>query len=165
MERIGHFDPDLVIRGLDILSEFGRPLEITEVTIPTLGEGEEAEQLQADILRQLYTIWFATPRMDGAVYWNVADGTAVSVPGWDENACRGGLFHHDMSPKLSALMLKRLFEEEWHTEEDLVTDAYGCVRFRGFFGDYTAETGNAQFTFGLHRAHPAMTTSRIYRQA
>ncbi len=165
MQRIEHFDPDIVIRGLEILSEFGRPLEITEITIPTLGEGEEAEQLQADILRQLYTIWFATPRMDGAVYWNVADGTAVSVPGWDENVCRGGLFHRDMSPKLSALMLKHLFEEEWHTEEELVTDAYGCACFRGFFGDYTAETGNDRFTFGLHRAHPAMTTHRICRQA
>ena len=50
LKRLDHFDPTIMLRGLDILSEFGKPLEITEVTIPTLGEGEEAEQLQADIL-------------------------------------------------------------------------------------------------------------------
>jgi len=42
-------DPEKVVKGLGYLAEFGKTLEITEVTIPTFGEGEEAEELQADI--------------------------------------------------------------------------------------------------------------------
>lgn len=159
----GSLDPEIMIQGLERMAEFGKPLEITEVTIPTVDDSEEAEQLQAEMLRELYTLWFATPRMESVVYWNVADFTAV-VDGdeWDENRCRGGLFNYDMTPKRSALELKRLFTEEWHTEEELVSDEQGVVRFRGFFGDYKASVGNESFNFGLHRAQPTRTTHQMF---
>jgi GH35 family endo-1,4-beta-xylanase len=159
----GSLDPERMIQGLERMAEFGKPLEITEVTIPTVDDSEEAEQLQAEMLRELYTLWFATPRMESVVYWNVADFTAV-VDGdeWDENRCRGGLFNYDMTPKRSALELKRLFTEEWHTEEELVSDEQGVVRFRGFFGDYKASVGNESFNFGLHRAQPTRTTHQMF---
>ena len=32
----------------------GKPLEITEVQIPTFGEGNEAEDLQAEVLKYLW---------------------------------------------------------------------------------------------------------------
>ncbi len=164
MARIDHYNPEAVILGLDILSEFGRPLEITEITVPTLGEGEAAEQLQADLVRELYTIYFATPLMESILYWNVPDNAAVAVPGWDENLTRGGLFNYDMTPKKSALELKRLFDEEWHTEADLVTDESGCVKFRGFFGDYEANVNGEKVSFGLHRSRGAMTTAQIIKK-
>ena len=153
-----HFDPKNLLRAVEVLASFGKPLEISEVTLPTFGEGEEAEQLQADILRILYTFWFATPEIENVVYWNIADQTAYSEPGWDENAIRGGLFHRDMTPKLSALELKRLFKEQWHTELDLVTDAEGKVSFRGFYGDYTADVENQTFNFGVHKNTADTTT-------
>lgn len=154
-----YFDPALLTKGLSYLEDFGKPLEITEVTIPTFGEGEDAEQLQADLLRALYSIWFATPLMETVAYWNTADGTAWINPmgGSNENNCRAGLFHNDMTPKLAALELKRLFEEEWHTEEGLVTDENGCVRFRGFYGEYTAEMQGATLRFGLHKGEPSLS--------
>lgn len=161
--EIKHLDPDLVIHGLDVLSSFGKPLEITEVTIPTFGDSLEAEQLQADILRVLYTIYFATPLMESVVYWNLADQTAVTEPGWDENACRGGLFHFDMTPKLAALEHKRLFEQEWHTDLELTTDDRGCVTFRGFYGNYVAELGNESFQFGIHKGDLSQTNCSILR--
>ena len=161
MSRIEHYDPEVVIRGLDILSEFGKPLEITEITIPTLGDGEIGEQLQADILRELYTLYFATPQMESVLYWNVPDNAAVAEAGWDENTGLGGLFHYDMTPKRSALELKRLFTEEWHTEEDLVTDENGCIKFRGFYGDYVAKIGETELEFGLHKSRGAYTTRQI----
>jgi len=50
-----HFIVDRLYNGLKTLSSFGKPIGITEVTIPTLGdESLEAEQLQADMLRVLY---------------------------------------------------------------------------------------------------------------
>ena len=44
-----HFDPIKILKGLDVLSEFKKPLEITEVQIPMFGEGNEAENLQAKV--------------------------------------------------------------------------------------------------------------------
>ena len=158
--HVRFFDPLLNIKGLDVLNELGKPLEITEVTIPTFGEGEDAELLQADLLRELYTMWFATPRMETIVYWNTAEGTAWVNPvsGSNENNVRGGLFHNDMTPKLAGLELKRLFDEEWHTEDTLVTDENGCISFRGFYGDYVAETDGAEISFGLHKGEPIFST-------
>ena len=161
--HLRYFDPALSIKGLDALSEFGKPLEITEITIPTFGEGEEAELLQADLLRELYTMWFATPQMETLVYWNTAEGMAWVNPliGSNENNVRGGLFHNDMTPKLAAYELKRLFEEEWHTDETLVTDENGCVTFRGFYGEYDMEIDGERLSFGIHKGQPCFGTYKI----
>lgn len=159
-----HFMVDRIFNGLKTLSSFGKPIGITEVTIPTLGDdGIEAEQLQADMLRVLYTIWFSTPLMDSITYWNLADYTAVTFPQWDENNCRGGIFHSDMTPKLAALELKRLIQQEWHTELDLVTDENGYAEFHGFYGDYTAAMENEIIHFGIHKGGIQQTNHRLDR--
>ena len=148
-----YFDPEKLLRGLGHLAEFGKPLEITEITIPTFGEGDEAEQLQADLLNRLYHIWFSIPAMETLVYWNTVEGMAYRRPDGasDENRVRGGIFRRDLTPKKAALELKRLFTEEWHTEEELVTDENGFASFRGFYGDYTADVEGKTLTFGLHK--------------
>lgn len=148
----GMCDPMPYFKGLDVMSELGLPLELTEVTVSTLGDTEEDEQLQADVLKLWYSIWFSHPAVDTVVYWNTVDGyTYDSGKGWNENHCRGGLFHHDLTPKKSALMLKKLFGEIWHTDLELMTDENGCVSFRGFYGDYTAQVNGGTVSFGLHK--------------
>jgi hypothetical protein len=133
-------DPELSFKMLDTLGRFGLPLEITEVTIPTFGEGEEFEELQAELLKMLYSVWFSHPQVDTIVYWNQVDGYCyVEDSNWNENNCRGGLFHHDLTPKKSAQMLKKLITEEWHTKELLTTNENGEVNFRGFYGEYELE--------------------------
>ena len=133
-------DPARIYRGLEIMSSLGLPLEIGEVTIPTFGEGDDYEALQAEMLRLWYSIWFSHPSVDTITYWNTPDGYAHSFhDNWVENRCRGGLFHHDLTPKKSVQMLKRLFSEEWHTEGIFQTDEGGEVTLRGFFGDYAVE--------------------------
>ncbi|MBQ3591203.1 MAG: endo-1,4-beta-xylanase, partial [Clostridia bacterium] len=130
-------DPENIFRGLDVMASLGLPLEIGEVTVPTFGETEEDEQLQADMLRLWYSIWFSHPAVESVLYWNTPEGYAHSFnDNWVENRVRGGLFHHDLTPKKSALMLKKLFDEEWHTEGEYVTDTDGILEFRGFFGKY-----------------------------
>lgn len=142
-------------KGLDVISRLGLPLELTEVTIPTLGEGDEAEQLQADVLCLWYSIWFSHPLVDAIVYWNTVDGYAHVVDDgkryWNENNCRAGLWHSDLTPKKSAKMLKKLFGEIWHTDLELVTDKNGYVDFRGFLGDYECEIDGNEFYFGIHK--------------
>lgn len=131
-----HFDPVKVLRGLEVMSEFGKPLEITEVQIPTLGKGIEAENLQAEVLKYLYTLWFSTKNLESVVYWNSVDETAYASPEWDENKLFAGLLHRDLTPKKSAYMLNKLFKEEWHTEAELISDEKGQISFKGFHGDY-----------------------------
>ncbi len=138
--------------GLDILSQFNLPIEITEVTVPTFGDTEEHEELQADMLKLWFSIFFSHPSVNEVVYWNTVDGFAYTGnPDWVENNCRGGLFHHDLTPKKSALMLKKLFCEVWHTDIETVSANDGSVSFRGFYGEYEAEVDGKIHTFGVHK--------------
>lgn len=145
-------NPKTILKALDLLAEFGLPLEMTEITIPTFGDSEEDEELQAEILKNLYSIWFSHPAMETIVYWNSVEGYCYKGDEmWDENRCRGALFHKDLTPKKAALMLKKLITEEWHTELQLVSDEEGYVSFRGFHGDYDAEVDGKIFEFGVHK--------------
>ena len=153
-EYVRFADPEVSFKFLDTLGRVGLPLELTEVTIPTFGEGEEYEELQAEILKGLYSVWFSHPNVETIVYWNQIDGHCyVGDPdsNWNENRCRGGLFHHDLTPKKSALALKKLITEDWHTALTLVTDEDGFIEFRGFYGDYTAEWKGGSTSFGIHK--------------
>lgn len=148
------FDPAKLYRGLDVFANLGIPLEITEITIPTLGEGPEAEELQADLLDTLYTVCFGHEAIDAVVYWNLPDGYAYSSAtdsNCSENKCRAGLLHHDLTPKKSAERLWELFHKRWHTELVLTTDENGYVTFRGFYGEYTAQADGAVASFEMHK--------------
>jgi GH35 family endo-1,4-beta-xylanase len=147
------FNPWKILRALDIYAVHGLPLEMTEVTVPTFGDTEEDELLQADLLDLIYTCFFSHPMMETVVYWNLPDGYAYSAPGrpWNENQCRGGLFHHDMTPKKAADRLYEMFNKRWHTDLELTTDADGCISFRGFYGDYRAELDGKVTEFGIHK--------------
>jgi GH35 family endo-1,4-beta-xylanase len=148
-------DPTAYFKGLDVMAELGLPLELTEVTVPTFGDGEEAEELQADMLKLWYSVWFSHPAVDSVVYWNTVDGYAYVVKDgsrvWNENNCRGGLWHKDLTPKKSAEMLKALFNEKWHTDLELTTDKNGYIDFRGFFGEYEGEIDGMEFDFEIHK--------------
>ncbi len=145
-------NPKSIWKGLDVISELGLPLELTEVTIPTFGDTIEDEELQADMLKLWYSVWFSHPAVETIVYWNTIDGYAYDDgKTWNENNCRGGLWHHDLTPKKSALMLKKLFNEIWHTDLELTTDKDGCIDFRGFYGDYEVEVDEQKLEIGIHK--------------
>lgn len=145
-------DPMLYYKGLDIIAQLGLPLEITEITVPTFGDTPEDEELQADMLKLWYSVWFSHPAVNTIVYWNTVDGYAYTGnPNWIENNCRGGLWHHDLTPKKSAIMLKELFSKIWHTDLELITDKNGYVEFRGFFGEYTVEADGEKFEICIHK--------------
>ncbi len=151
-QAANNMNPAIYFRGLDKLSELGLPLEMTEVTVPTIDADPAAEELQADSLELLYTIWFSIPQMETVVYWNTIDYMAFEDGNWNENNCRGGLFHRDLTPKLAATRLYDLFHKKWHTDLTLVTDEAGNVDFRGFYGDYEIEVDGKTYTIGLHKA-------------
>lgn len=142
-------NPENLYRHMDLYARLGKPLQVTEVTVSALSYAQEDEQVQAEILEQLYSIWFSHPSVEQIIYWNLVDGYAHL---WDpspekikasqgdmtqgENAFYGGLLRFDMTPKPAFYKLKELIEKRWHTETEVNTDANGTCSFRGFYGQY-----------------------------
>lgn len=125
-------------------NSFNCPFQMTEITLPCHdASSREAEDIQAEMLRKLYTIWFSVPNMEAIVYWNLVDGYAFNAKPGDftagENKLAGGLMHFDITPKPALKMIKKLFEEEFHTEMSLSTNDGGSARFKGFYGNYEVE--------------------------
>lgn len=145
-------NPRLLYAHMDMYSHLGKPLQITEITIPSYSWDPDDEELQAEMLEKLYSVWFSHPNVEQIIYWNLVDGYAHL---WDpdpekirasqgnmslgENYYYGGLLRFDMSPKPAYLKLKELLQKKWHTEAEAVTDADGNAEFRGFYGKYDVE--------------------------
>lgn len=145
-----YLDPRRLLSVLDLHARLGKPVHISEITLPVYPDFDDAERFQADLLRELYRLWFGHPAVEGIYWWNVADGTAHGK----EAALCAGLLRPDLSPKPAYETLRRLVREEWCTRLELETDGDGCS-FRGFYGDYevTVEHAGHRVThsFGLHR--------------
>ncbi len=137
------YNPEKLYNHMDLYSNFGKPLQVTEVTIPAYSNSEEDEALQAEIIEKLYSIWFSHPNMEQIVYWNVVDGYAAFAPQGDmtvgENYYYGGLVRFDMTPKPAYNVLKNLIQKKWHTNETISTGENGTASFKGFYGTYDVE--------------------------
>lgn len=140
-EFTSHFyDLEHLLWILDTYATFGKPLEITEISIPAYTWDPEDEQLQADIIERLYKLWFSHPAMEKIIYWNLADGYAHAAEPGDmtvgENVYYGGLLRFDMSKKPAYDTIHRLINETFTTRETLTTSGAGAASFRGFYGEY-----------------------------
>lgn len=138
------FDPINMFKVFDTFASLNCPFQMTEVTFPCHDpNSKEAEDIQAEVLRRLYTIWFSIPNMEAIIYWNLVDGYAYNAQPGDfnngENRLAGGLMRFDMTPKPALLTMKKLFDEEWHTEASLTANDGGRARFKGFYGQYDVE--------------------------
>ncbi len=130
----------------DVLNQYaklGKRIQITEMTIPAYSPEPEDEEVQAELIRNLYTLFFSHPAMEAIIYWNLPDGYAAYAPQGDmssgENAYYGGLLNYDLSEKKAYGVIRDLFGKKWRTETQCVTDMDGTAHFRGFYGAYTLE--------------------------
>lgn len=134
------YDPRRLYDTMDLFSDFGLPLQMTELTIPAFSDSDEDEELQAEIIRNLYSIWFSHPNMEAIIYWNLVDGYAAFAPQGDmtagENYFRGALAHFDLTPKPAYFVIRDLFSKVWRTNESISSKADNSASFRGFYGDY-----------------------------
>ncbi len=135
------YDPKRLFDVLDTYAKFNKPLQITEITIPAYSNDPGDEEVQAEILSELYRIWFSARGMEAIIYWNLPDGYAAFAEPGDfsggENAYYGGLCRFDMSPKPAYQVVKDLFAKEWRTNFE--RDVGGRFTFRGFHGTYELE--------------------------
>ncbi len=162
-----YYNPRHQYAVLDRYGEFNLPIQITEITVPAYTESEEDEQIQADILRWLYRIWFSQKDVEQIIYWNLVDGYAHNATPGDfsgtvgENRFRGGLLRFDLTPKPAYYMIKNLFEKEWHTETEISTDKEGSACFKGFYGDYEVEVDGKTY---LVKAWKDLPTDNEYNK-
>ncbi len=145
--------PEEIIRTYRKFASLGLPLAITEITVPSRMEGfdiEEGEEVQAEIARNLYRLWFSLPGMSTITYWNLMDG----VHWKNEGDCRGCLLDVNMKEKPVYQALYQLIQRQWKTSLEAQTDDNGEIAFRGFCGEYdlTADTENARLSrvVGVH---------------
>jgi hypothetical protein len=152
-----YYTPKNLYDNLDLFATFKKPIQVTEATIPSYSWKEEDEQIQAEIIDYLYSIWFSHPAVEQIVYWNLVDGYAhvweddpvlISRTQGDmtigENYYHVGLLRFDLSPKPAYFKIRELFEKRWHTEETIETDENGVAYFRGFYGDYSLSIDRKQ---------------------
>ena len=136
-------NPSLTFGTMDLYAQFNKPMQISEVSFPAYSNEAEDEEIQAEWIRNQYSIWFCHPAVEAIIYWDLVDGNAPGAAlgamnqGW--NTFYSGLLRYDMSEKPAYKVLKNLFTKEWHTEEYLCSDEHGCAELHGFFGTYRLE--------------------------
>ena len=155
-ESAVYYDPEQLYAVMDTYAKLGRPLQITELTIPAYSDSPEDEQIQAQIIENIYSIFFSHPAMDVIIYWNVPSGYAHgTVPGdmtSGENYYYGGLLRFDMTPRKAYNVIRDLFGKKWRTVLELHTDPSGSFSFKGFYGKYDLEitSGSGKICRTLH---------------
>ena len=152
-------------------AKFGKPLHFTELTIQS-GEVKkdirwngpyyddwhstpDAEKRQAQQVAEFYTVLFSHPAVEGITWWDFSDDRAwLGAP--------SGLVRKDMSPKPAYEELIKLVKGKWWTgERKLTTDSAGCVRFRGYLGDYEVIAGEAKAAVRVDTAGKADATAKL----
>lgn len=140
-EEVRKFDEGLELtateqfEALDEYRGYGRPLHVSEITLPEKPDSEEGREWQARHAEALYRLWFSHPDVHAITWWNVPDGCAA--PG--ENVVASGLLDADLEPKPAYDALHRLITREWRTSTSGDTGADGTFSFRGYHGTYQVQ--------------------------
>jgi len=154
-ETAVYYDPERICDVLDTYAMLGKPIHITELTIPAYSNDAEDEAVQAEIIRNIYRMWFSHAAVDGIIYWNLVDGFGYNAEPGDmtagENYYYGGLIRYDFTPKPSYQVIRDLFGKEWRTNLALHTGS-GALSFKGFYGEYDLEitAGGKSFRKKIH---------------
>jgi GH35 family endo-1,4-beta-xylanase len=123
--------PEKIYERLYYMSDAGKPIHVSEVTVSAPDETRDGQAIQAEITRNLYRLWFSYPTVMGITWWNVVDGGAA--PG---EPSFSGIYDKEMHPKLVYDTLDQLINHEWKTKLIVVTGKDGSLKFRGFKGLY-----------------------------
>ena len=141
---------------LDQLGEYGKPVHITEQSVPSSWkpEWEEVgtgwwhhpwdEEIQAEFVHNFYTIAFSKEQVEAVTWWNIND----------DNDCfivSGGFLDENNRPKLAYFALRDLITG-WTSSGQIMTDAAGQLTIHGYGGEYslTITDGNQTWQKTIH---------------
>lgn len=151
----GHFKsevtgPEELLAILDRFARFGKALQITEFDVDTVDE-----RLQADFTRDLMTVAFSHPAVEGFLMWGFWEGQH-----WIPN---GAMFRRDWTPKPNARVYEELVFRRWWTDVNGRTGNDGVYRTRGFLGEYLveAELGDRRVERRLELRKPGVTVELV----
>lgn len=132
------YNAERLYNVLDTYATLGKPINISEISIPSEFDGEVDEDLQALAAEQLYKVCFSHPAVTGLTWWNLPDDGVMATKrvAGDENMPSTGLLNPDYSKKKAYKVLQNLIKNEWTTKET-VSIKDGALKFRGFFGKYS----------------------------
>ncbi len=128
--RAASVAPEEMLKVLDRMAKFSLPLEITELDAFTADQ-----QLQADYLRDVLTVMFSHPAVEGVIMWGFWDGAH-----WKRNAL---LYDRDWTLKPAGAQWDRLIFKTWWTKAGGACDAKGEYTLRGFLGEYKVTVSSA----------------------
>lgn len=125
----GHFgetaltSPEKIIEILNDFQSLNLKIKITELDIQTLDE-----QLQADYLRDFYTVIYSHPTTHGIISWGF----------WEDAHWRpeAAWYRSNFEPKPAAFVHKDLVYKKWWTNAKGNTTTEGKYSTRGFCGEY-----------------------------
>jgi GH35 family endo-1,4-beta-xylanase len=134
--------PESIQQVFKTLSQAGRPIHLSEITITAPDTSSNGQMVQAIIMRNLYRAWFAVEKMNGITWWNVVDD--CGAPG---EPSISGIFTRDMRPKTAYHAMDDLINREWKTKTSVKVSG-GKISFRGFRGQYSLTWVNPDGTKG-----------------
>lgn len=125
----GHFgetaltSPEKILEILDDFQKLGLKIKITELDIQTFDE-----KLQADYLRDFYTVIYSHPITHGIISWGF----------WEDAHWRpeAAWYRSNFEPKPAAFVHKDLVYKKWWTNAKGSTTTDGKYSTRGFCGEY-----------------------------
>jgi GH35 family endo-1,4-beta-xylanase len=129
--------PEYILNVMDRFDKLGIPLHMSEITIPATSNDETGWQVQANIARNLYRMWFSLPKIEAITWWNLVDG--CNHPNDPSTAGQGmqGICTRQLEKKPAYHALDRLINHEWKTNIVQKADAERMlIAFRGFKGKY-----------------------------
>lgn len=124
----GHFDeqpPSIQVLSdrLDQLASFELPMMITEFDMDT-----DDPALYADFTRDLMTLAFSHPSVEGFIFWGFWEGRQA-LP-------KAAMYQQDWSIKPIGEVYRDLVFHQWWTDDVVLSNASGDLLTRAFLGDY-----------------------------
>lgn len=124
--------PQELFATMDRFATLGLPLQVTEFDFET-----SDEDLQARYTQDFLVAVFSHPAMVGLVTW-----TPFEYAAGEGSKPDAAFFDHALREKPNGRAWHELVNGSWRTQTQLVTDARGVARFRGFYGTYAVEASN-----------------------
>lgn len=119
--------PANVLNNLNIMSELGLPIYLTELDI-SVGN---FRNFQADYFKDILTAIYSHPNVHGIIQWGFWEGSH-----WQPEAA---LYDTNWSPRPNGVVFEQLMSETWNTDSTLYSNATGNVQLNCFNGKLSVE--------------------------